>query len=155
MTNNKFYAQVAGVGGASLSAFVADSVINMWPWLLVMTALILCDLVAGVCKAWRLGERVTFSRAIRDTMAKACTYYSCVVFVALFQAAAKEDTDYCCYVAKVFCLIEGVSILGNILKWHGYNVNGKELLTVLCRRAFGGEKDDYNGIIKKEDEENS
>ena len=71
------------------------------------------------------------------------TYYSCVVFVALFQAAAKEDTDYCCYVAKVFCLIEGVSILGNILKWHGYNVNGKELLTVLCRRAFGGEKDDY------------
>ena len=156
MTNNKFYAQVAGVGGASLSAFVADSVVQMWPWLLVMTSLILCDLVTGVCKAWRLGERVTFSRAIRDTTAKACTYYSCVVFVALFQTAANEDIDYSRYAAKVICVIEGVSILRNILKWHGYNVSGKELLAVLFHRLFGGEKTDYTNVLtEKKDEENS
>lgn len=155
MKESKIYVQVAGLGGAVLSTFLAGSIEKMLPWLVVMTALIMCDLIAGVCKAWKLGERVTINRAIRDTTAKACTYYSGVVFACFFQVATSDDTEWCEIAAKIFSAVEGVSILRNIFQWHGYNLDGKGLLALVLHRIFGGEKNDFSKIIKKEDEENS
>lgn len=148
MRDNKIYVQVAGLGGAVLSTFLADSIEKMLPWLVVMTALIMCDLIAGVCKAWKLGERVTINRAIRDTTAKACTYYSGVVFACFFQVATSDDTEWCEIAAKIFSAVEGVSILRNIFQWHGYNLDGKALLSMILHRIFGGNREDYNGVVK-------
>lgn len=148
MRESKIYVQVAGLGGAVLSTFLADSIEKMLPWLVVMTALIMCDLIAGVCKAWKLGERVTINRAIRDTTAKACTYYSGVVFACFFQAATSDDTEWCEIAAKIFSAVEGVSILRNIFQWHGYNLDGKMLLSLTLHRIFGGNREDYNGVVK-------
>ncbi len=148
MSTNKIYVQVAGLGGAVLSTFLADSIEKMLPWLVVMTALIMCDLIAGVCKAWKLGERVTINRAIRDTTAKACTYYSGVVFACFFQVATSDDTEWCEIAAKIFSAVEGVSILRNIFQWHGYNLDGKALLSMILHRIFGGNREDFNGVVK-------
>lgn len=148
MRESKIYVQVAGLGGAVLSTFLADSIEKMLPWLVVMTALIMCDLIAGVCKAWKLGERVTINRAIRDTTAKACTYYSGVVFACFFQVATSDDTEWCEIAAKIFSAVEGVSILRNIFQWHGYNLDGKALLSMILHRIFGGNREDYNGVVK-------
>lgn len=148
MSTNKTYVQVAGLGGAVLSTFLADSIEKMLPWLVVMTALIMCDLIAGVCKAWKLGERVTINRAIRDTTAKACTYYSGVVFACFFQVATSDDTEWCEIAAKIFSAVEGVSILRNIFQWHGYNLDGKALLSMILHRIFGGNREDFNGVVK-------
>jgi hypothetical protein len=154
MGTNKIYVQVAGLGGAVLSTFLADSIDKMLPWLVVMTALIMCDLIAGVCKAWKLGERVTINRAIRDTTAKACTYYSGVVFACFFQVATSDDTEWCEIAAKIFSAVEGVSILRNIFQWHGYNLDGKALLSMILHRIFGGNREDYNGVVKDKEFEN-
>ena len=148
MSESKIYVQVAGLGGAVLSTFIADSIEKMLPWLVVMTALIMCDLIAGVCKAWKLGERVTINRAIRDTTAKACTYYSGVVFACFFQVATSDDTEWCEIAAKIFSAVEGVSILRNIFQWHGYNLDGKALLSMILHRIFGGNREDFNGVVK-------
>lgn len=148
MKDSKIYVQVAGLGGAVLSTFLADSIEKMLPWLVVMTALIMCDLIAGVCKAWKLGERVTINRAIRDTTAKACTYYSGVVFACFFQVATADDTEWCEIASKIFSAVEGVSILRNIFQWHGYNLDGKALLSMILHRIFGGNREDYNGVVK-------
>jgi len=153
MITNRLYVQISGISSAVLSVFLADSISQMLPWLVVMSALIVCDLIAGVCKAWKIGEVVSPSRAVRDTTAKACTYYSAVIFVCLFQAAAHTDTDYCLAISKLICVIEGASILGNILRWHGYYLDGKALLSMTLHRIFGGNREDYNGVIKKECEQ--
>ena len=153
MSTNKIYVQVAGLGGAVLSTFLADSIEKMLPWLVVMTALIMCDLIAGVCKAWKLGERVTINRAIRDTTAKACTYYSGVVFACFFQVATSDDTEWCEIAAKIFSAVEGVSILRNIFQWHGYNLDGKGLLALVLHRIFGGEKQDIKELIKNKEDD--
>lgn len=51
-------------------AFVAESLQNMIPWLIVTCAVILCDLLFGVRKSMLMGDKVRFSRAIRATMGK-------------------------------------------------------------------------------------
>lgn len=150
---NRIYVHISGISSAALSVFFADSIEKMLPWLVVMTALIMCDLIAGVCKAWKLGERVSINRAIRDTTAKACTYYSGVVFACFFQVATADDTEWCEIAAKIFSAVEGVSILRNIFQWHGYNLDGNGLLALVLHRIFGGEKQDIKELIKPNEDD--
>ena len=149
--NKKFYVEVSGVSSSILSMFFADSVSKMLPWLAVMVALVACDLIAGVCKAWKIGEKVSAGRAIRDTLAKSCTYFSAIVFACLFQVAAGGDFDCCGYVAKGLCTLEGVSIVRNIFRWHGLYIDKRALVTIIVHRIFGGDKEDYKDIIVRDD----
>ena len=116
---------------AIATAFVAESLQNMIPWLIVSCAVILCDLLFGVRKSILMGEKVRFSRAIRATMGKMVTIdvYSCLLV----------------------CFIEGCSIVGNILKPKGININLIGALGVFGKKVFKVDKEDVKDIIEKEE----
>ena len=73
---------------AIATAFVAESLQNMIPWLIVTCSVILCDLLFGVRKSMLMGEKVRFSRAIRATMGKMVTYFAFVCMVCMISVAS-------------------------------------------------------------------
>ena len=108
---------------AIATAFVAESLQNMIPWLIVSCAVILCDLLFGVRKSMLMGEKVRFSRAIRATMGKMVTYFAFVCMVCMISVASHNEYPIDVYSCLLVCFIEGCSIVGNILKPKGININ--------------------------------
>ena len=102
---------------AIATAFVAESLQNMIPWLIVSCAVILCDLLFGVRKSILMGEKVRFSRAIRATMVKMVTYFAFVCMVCMISVASHND--YRC----VFLLI-GMLHRGMLDSWEYTEAKG-------------------------------
>ena len=123
---------------AIATAFVSESLQNMIPWLIVSCAVILCDLLFGVRKSMLMGEKVRFSRAIRATMGKMIT------------VASHSEYPIDVYSCLLVCFIEGCSIVGNILKPKGININVIGALGVFGKKVFKVDKEDVKEIIEKE-----
>lgn len=150
MSANLYHQTSAGFA-ATASAFVVDSIGLIIPWLLVMGVLIFCDLVAGIAKALKLHEKVRFSRAWRDTLAKTCTYFAWVVVACWVQVAAGGDVNY----SKGACLlvvgIEGASIVSNILKWHGYSLDFGMIVSYIVGRLTHAAPHELDGVVVKDE----
>lgn len=146
--SNSVYHQTSAGFAATASAFVVESLSLIMPWLMVMGALILCDLIAGIAKALKLHERVRFSRAWRDTLAKTCTYFAWVVVACWVQIASGGEVNY----AKGACLlvvgIEAVSIVSNILKWHGYTLDFGMIVGYIIGRLTHAAPHELDGVIR-------
>lgn len=147
--NKQITNDVASGASAIASQFIAESIGHMIPWLMVTGAVILCDLVFGVRKSLLMNENVRFSSAVRRTMGKCVTYFAFVVMVAMIDVASGNNQidKYACLLV---CLIEGVSILGNLLKPKGYNINLIKAVGILFKKRFGVEN--VEDIIEKHDE---
>lgn len=101
-----------GSFAAIATAFVAESLQNMIPWLIVTCAVILCDLLFGVRKSMLMGDKVRFSRAIRATMGKMVTYFAFVCMVCMISVASHNEYPIDVYSCLLVCFIEDAQSLG-------------------------------------------
>ncbi len=112
-------------------------------------AVIVCDLMCGLRRSMLMGERVRFSSAVRRTMGKMVTYFAFVVMVCMVSVAAGGIWKIDIYACLLVCLIEGVSIIGNILKPKGYDIDLKKVLNLFGRKALRVDEDISDCITKK------
>lgn len=143
--------QTIAVGSFSTiaSGFIADSLKSVIPWLMAMFCVIVCDLITGVRKSLLMGDHVRISRACRNTMGKMVTYFSFVVMVVMINIAAGGSMRIDTYACLLVCMIEGSSIIANILKPMGYEFNPFRLISVMLSKIMKIDKSDTEGIITK------
>ena len=153
MEEKTIHQAVAGVFAPIAGSFVIDSLQLMIPWLIAMLCVIICDLVTGVRKSMLMGEHVRFSRAWRATMGKMVTYFSFVVMVVMVNRAAGGSFHIDTYACLFVCFIEGCSIISNILKPKGYNLNLSKAISLFCKKVFSVDKEDMESIVTKDKEQ--
>lgn len=138
-----------GSFATATALFLNECIGHMLPWLAVSGAVILCDLVVGIRKSLMMDEEVRFSRACRRTMGKMITYFSFVVMVAMIDVAANGGGTIDKYACLLVCFIEFTSILSNMLKPKGYDVNIIKLMAVGLSKIFKVDKEELDGVIEK------
>lgn len=148
---NQVQTAINGSFGAIAGGFVIESLHHMIVWLIVMFTVIMCDLAFGVWKSIKMGEPVRITRAFRDTMGKMITYFSFVIMVVMIsEATGNEKIAY--WSILFVCGLEGLSIIGNILKPKGYDVNLGAVVTMLAKKIFSIDKEYSEGIIEKKED---
>ena len=153
MRGNALTQSVPGGFAAIASAFIIETLEHMIPWLIASFAVIICDLAFGIRKSLLMGEDVRFSRAIRATMGKMVTYFAFVCMVCMINIASGGEYGIDRWSCLLVCFIEGCSIVANILKPKGINVNIISAVGVFCKKVFSVDKVDVEEIFKKEKEE--
>lgn len=153
MEEKAIHQAVAGVFAPIAGSFVIDSLQMMIPWLIAMFCVIICDLVTGVRKSLLTHEHVRFSRAWRATMGKMVTYFAFVCMVCMISVASHNEYPIDVYSCLLVCFIEGCSIVGNILKPKGININVIGALGVFGKKVFKVDKEDVRDIIQEENHE--
>ena len=140
-----------GAYSVIFATFLQESIGHMIPWLVVAFCVIICDLVVGVRKSLILGEEVRFSSACRRSIGKTVSYYTFVVMAAVIDVAANGGGMIDKWACLMVCFIEGCSIISNILKPKGYNINLVKMIAVIFSKKFDVAKHDVEEIIEKED----
>lgn len=137
--------------------FILDSLQKIIVWLIVMFSVIICDLITGCRRSLMMNEEVRFSSALRRTMGKTVTYFSFVIMVVMINQAVGDNCHIDKWAILFVCFIEGSSIISNILRPKGYDINMVQILSILTKRIFNIDSEDTKKIItkiKKEDNEN-
>ena len=98
-----------------------------------------------------MGEDVRFSTACRRTIGKFVSYFTFVVMVAVVDVAANGGGSIDKWACLLVCFIEFSSIMGNILKPKGYDVNLAKLIAVIFGKRFGVHGKEIEEIIEKND----
>ena len=138
-------------GGYSvvLAGFLQESIGHVIPWLIVAACVIVCDLVVGIRKSLMMGEQVRFSSACRRTLGKMVSYFMFVIMVSVIDVAANGGGTIDKWACLLVCFIEFSSIMSNILKPKGYDVNFAKLVAVVFGKRFDVAKKDIEEIIEK------
>lgn len=152
MEKQAIHQGVASGFGALAGAFVAESIQHLLPWLMVSFAVIICDLVVGIRKSLIMGEEVRFSRAVRATLGKCVSYFAFVVMVCMIDVAAGGEKLIDKWACLLVCFIEGTSIISNILRPKGIDVNLIKLIALGISKLSKVDKADIEEVIKKEEE---
>lgn len=135
--------------GALLGAFFIESVRHMVIWLIVMFAVVACDLVAKIAYLAKTGGRIRWSRGARETICKMCTYFAAVMTASIICVSlGKEDTIER-WVVIFICGIEGLSIVGNLLKMKGYRFDASAALRAVLGKLFKMDREETKEIIRK------
>lgn len=153
---------MATCGASSLfsTAFLGDGINTMAPWLVALTLVVLTDLVAGCRKSLKLGIHVSVSTAARETMGKLVVYWAFVLMVASIEVATGHKYNIAMWGCLLICALEGLSIVGNILKPMGIDLSLANIISETLQRVFGMSsrqagkvaKDESVEIIKKREE---
>lgn len=140
-------------GGYSviLAGFLQESIGHIIPWIIVAFVVILCDLVVGIRKSLMMGEEVRFSSACRRTLGKCVSYFMFVIMVAAIDVAAHGGGTIDKYACLTVCLIEFSSIMSNILKPKGYDVNFAKLIALVFGKKFDMAKSDIEDVFEKKE----
>lgn len=138
-------------GGYSVlfASFMQESIGHIIPWMVASFFVILCDLVVGIRKSLLMGEEVRFSSACRRTIGKIITYFTFVIMAAVVDVAAHGGGTIDKWACLAVCLIEFSSIMSNILKPRGYEVNLIKLIAVIFGHKFEQKKEDIIDIFEK------
>ena len=148
-------ATIQGTFASVASAFIAESLQHMIPWLIVSFVVIMADLAFGVRKSLLMGETVRFSRAIRATMGKITTYFAFVCAVCMINVASGKGWDIDVYACLLVCFIELCSIIGNIMKPKGIKIDMLGAARVFVKKATNVDDDDVKCILKEDKEVNN
>lgn len=133
----------------SLETLSAQSVGLMLPWLVVMTAFVFADLAAGIRKSYKLGVKVSWSTALRETGGKWVTYLAIILAVCLLNVVATDSDTLAKWTCLGIMALEGGSVVSNLLRPYGIVVTPKSVLMWLLRRSpIGGDIDE----LAKEEE---
>ena len=140
-------------GGYSviLAGFLQESIGHIIPWIIVAFVVILCDLVVGIRKSLMMGEEVRFSSACRRTLGKCVSYFMFVIMVAAIDVAAHGGGTIDKWACLTVCLIEFSSIMSNILKPKGYDVNFAKLIALVFGKKFEMSKKEIEDVFEKKD----
>lgn len=144
-------------GGYStlFAAFLNESIGHIIPWMVATFFVILCDLVVGIRKSLLIGEEVRFSSACRRTIGKIVSYFTFVIMVAVIDVAAHGGGTIDKWACLAVCLIEFTSIISNILKPKGYDINLVKLIAIVFGKKFEVAKKDIEEVFEKEDNGNN
>lgn len=134
------------------SSFIIESLEHMIPWLVATAAVVICDLFFGIRKAFLMNEEIRFSRAIRRTMGKMVTYFAFVCMVVMVDIASSINFRIDVWSCLLVCFIEFCSILSNILKPKGLEINVIKALALFCSKTIKVDKEDVEEVITKETE---
>lgn len=132
-----------------LAGFLNESIGHILPWMIVAAAVILCDLVVGIRKSLLMGEEVRFSSACRRTMGKMVSYFMFVIMVAVIDVAAHGGGVIDKWACLAVCLIEFSSIMSNILKPKGYNINLVKLIALVFGKKFEVDRKDIEEVLEE------
>lgn len=140
-------------GGYSviLAGFLQESIGHIIPWIIVSFVVILCDLVVGIRKSMIMGEEVRFSSACRRTLGKCVSYFMFVIMVAAIDVAAHGGGTIDKWACLAVCLIEFSSIMSNILKPKGYDVNFAKLIALVFGKKFEMSKKEIEDVFEKKE----
>jgi hypothetical protein len=94
-----------------------------------------------------LHETIKFSTAVRRTIAKTLTYFSFIVMVILIDFATSNEYHIAKFFILFICVVEGGSIISNILKPHGYDIDFKKLVGLFLKKFLNIDKEDSEGIL--------
>lgn len=125
----------AAGGVAVASLYLSEVFAHMIPWLFATMAVIVCDLVLGLRRAWLMGEKIRFSEACRNTMGKTVGYFAFVCMACAVNQAAGGEYGIDKWSCLLVCIVEGSSVFSNILRPKGIEVNIANLLNALFRKA--------------------
>ena len=140
-----------------LEQFFNSTIQISFPWLIVMAAVIILDLIVGVKKAIYVGEEVKISSAIRRTLTKTIGYFWLVFTLGFIDTAAKFDLSFTTWGCLIVCGIELSSTISNFLKMKGYKFNKEKGFDFLVRKTmkrFGIdslEKGELTELIEKDE----
>lgn len=139
-------------GGFSIivSNFIASSLEEIIPWLITSAAVVLCDLVCGLRKSYLMGERVRFSSAIRRTMGKMVTYFAFVVMVVMVNIASGHEWRIDVYACLLVCFIEFCSVISNILRPKGIELDVIAAIGLFCHRLWHIDKEDVRDVLRED-----
>ena len=151
---DKSIISTATEGGYSvvLAGFLQESIGHVIPWLIVAACVIVCDLVVGIRKSLMMGEQVRFSSACRRTLGKMVSYFMFVIMVSVIDVAANGGGTIDKWACLLVCFIEFSSIMSNILKPKGYDVNFAKLVAVVLGKRFDVAKKDIEEIIENKND---
>lgn len=152
---NKGSDMVNGGFIAIVGSIYQQGIAEIITWLIAMSFVVLADLCTGVRKAYLMGEHLRWSKGMRDTMSKLITYYAFVVGAVMVDIASGKDIIIAKYACLAVCAIELLSIMGNLLKPHGININLANLFKVVGKKVAKVELDkviteDKEGASKDE-----
>lgn len=112
-------------GGTSvvMTAFLAEVIADMLPFLIVAVIVILVDLIFGIRAAQHRKEEVRYSRAFRRTVSKMFEYVCWVTLSSSLAVAFKFPALEWIILGAVI-LNEVVSIASNWCEMHGIRIKG-------------------------------
>lgn len=142
-----------GAYSVIFATFLQESIGHMIPWLVATFCVILCDLVVGVRKSLMLGEEVRFSSACRKTLGKLVTYFMFVVMMVVIDVAAHGNGEIDKWACLFVCFIEFTSVISNILKPKGININLIEVIAFSLSKKLNVKKEDIKDLIKEDKQE--
>lgn len=140
-----------------LEQFFNNTVQISFPWLIVMLAVIILDLIVGVKKAAFVGEEVRISKAVRRTLNKTIGYFWVVFTFAFIDSATKFDFSITTWGCLIVCALELVSTASNFLKMKGYKFNKEKGFDFLVRKTMKRlgidslEKGELSELIEKDE----
>lgn len=142
-----------GTYSAIFAAFLQESIGHMIPWLVATFFVIVCDLVVGLRKSLLMGEEVRFSSACRKTLGKLVTYFMFVVMMVVIDVAAHGNGEIDKWACLLVCFIEFTSVISNILKPKGININLIEIIAFSLSKKLNVKKEDIKDLIKEDKQE--
>ena len=123
----------------------SNGVQHTMPWLIAMTLVVVVDLLTGLRKCWMLGIDIRWSKGYRATLSKLVCYWAFACGAVMVQEACNNAYNIAMWACLSVIAIEGISIVGNILKPHGYTINLQALAKNIGKR-YGVDTD---GVIRK------
>ena len=142
MVKNNF---VNGTFTVIVGDWFSNGVQHTMPWLIAMTLVVVVDLLTGLRKCWMLGIDIRWSKGYRATLSKLVCYWAFACCAVMVQEACNNAYNIAMWACLSVIAIEGISIVGNILKPHGYTINLQALAKNIGKR-YGVDTD---GVIKK------
>lgn len=147
--NDSLQTGVHGGFGVVALTFLHETLYQTIPWLIAMMCVVVCDLCVALRRCYLMGERVRLSRAVRATMGKMVTYSSFVLMVCVVEVAVGRDMHIDRWACLAVCVIEFSSIVSNLLRPKGVEVDFVRLAAALCSRLFRLDTKAVEGIIRK------
>lgn len=116
-------------------------------WIVAMSCVVLVDLFTGMRKVWLMGEEpLRFSKGVRCTLSKLVTYWAFCVGAVMVDVASGCRFDIAMWCCLLISFIEGCSIIGNVLKPHGIDINVIKLFRVMGNKVADV---DLDGVVTK------
>lgn len=145
------YSVASGSGfGAIASAFVIDSLEEIIVLIIAVAAVVFCDLITGIARSLKQKLEIRFSRACRETIAKGTIYFSLIVCASMMQVAMRGDIEINKYACYLILLIEGSSIVNNVLGFHGMALNFNKIFALFIKKQFDVDTEDAKDIVVKQ-----
>ncbi len=127
----------AGMFVPTATLFLQHTINNLIPWFFAMFSVIIADLFFGLRKSLKMHIHISISMAFRETMSKIVTYTAFVLTVCMIDEASGTSNMVAKWGCLAICVLEGISVVGNILKPYGIDLSLGAVLKIALRFMLG------------------